>query len=156
MATELQEYLAFFAEYPQEVGALLDGLTPDALNWRPLATGDQDVTNSLAVLVTHAAGSLEDWVVQVAGGRPVARNRAAEFLARASDTQALPLRLAAACDAARAALQDLKPEQLDEIVPASTNRQVTRRWALFHAVRHCSVHLGHMQLTRQLWEAHHQ
>src|SRR5258708_31843695 len=69
MATELQEFITFFAEYPQEVGALLDGLTPDGLNWRPLATGDQDVSNSLAVVVTHAAGSLEDWGRQVAGGR---------------------------------------------------------------------------------------
>jgi len=153
MTTELQEYMAFFADYPREVAGLLDGLTAAELNWRPLETGDQDVTNSLAVLVTHAAGSIEDWVVNVAGGQPVARNRAAEFLARASDVESLRQRLAAACAAAGQALQTLRPEQLDETVKAG-DRQVTRRWALLHSVRHSTLHLGHIQLTRQLCEAH--
>ena len=152
MATELQEYLAFFGEYPREVDAVLAGLAPAALNWRPTETGDQDVTNSLAVLVTHTAGSIEYWVVQVAGGRPVVRDRAAEFLVRASDAEALRQRLAAACAAAGQALQALTPEQLDETVSAG-DRQVTRRWAVLHAIQHGSLHLGHMQLTRQLGEA---
>ncbi len=153
MTTELQEYMAFFADYPRQVGVLLEGLAPEALNWRPLETGDQDVTNSLAVLVTHAAGAVEYWVVQVAGGRPVARNRAAEFQARATDVEALRQRLAAACEAAGQALQGLRPEHLDEVVEGR-DRQVARRWALLHAVQHSSLHLGHMQLTRQLWDAH--
>ena len=151
MATELQELTTFFEDFPREMDALLAGLTPAALNWRPLDTGDQDVTNSLAVLATHTAGSIEYWVVAVACGRPVARDRAAEFLARASSDAELRQRLAAACAAAVQALQTLRPEQLEEQVSAG-ERQVTRRWALLHALQHASLHLGHMQLTRQLGE----
>ncbi len=31
-------------------------------------------------------------------------------------------------------------------------REYTVAWALFHALEHTALHLGQMQLTRQLWE----
>jgi uncharacterized protein DUF664 len=34
-----------------------------------------------------------------------------------------------------------------------TGEQVTAGWALLHAIEHLREHVGHAQLTRQLWDA---
>jgi hypothetical protein len=33
------------------------------------------------------------------------------------------------------------------------DRQVTVRWSILHVIEHTAQHVGHMQLTRQLWLA---
>ncbi|MFT3891400.1 MAG: DUF664 domain-containing protein [Anaerolineales bacterium] len=45
-------------------------------------------------------------------------------------------------------LQDLESVR----VLASDGRQTTVAWALLHALEHATLHLGQIQLTRQLWE----
>ena len=32
------------------------------------------------------------------------------------------------------------------------DQEVTVAWALDHALKHTAIHLGHLQITRQLWE----
>ena len=34
------------------------------------------------------------------------------------------------------------------------DRDVSVTWALEHALKHTAVHLGHIQITRQLWDMH--
>jgi hypothetical protein len=33
------------------------------------------------------------------------------------------------------------------------DRTVTVRWGILHVIEHFATHIGHMQLTRQLWLA---
>jgi len=120
---------------------------------RPLVLPE---SNSAFVLATHLIGSAEYWVLELAGGRDVQRDRLAEF--RATGTGAA---LAARYERLLAAMQDLlqtlPDEQLDQLVhvrpgyhPSLDETPMTLRDALLHAIEHCALHQGHLELTRQL------
>ena len=155
MTAELDNYIDFLKKIEKQALEMLDGLPPEALNWRPLpdAPGvDAHATNSLAGMAAHLAGSLRHWVGEVAGGRPAHRDRDAEFRAEAKEAGELTARVSEAAEFARAVLAKLPPQFLDEMVERN-NEPVSRRHAVVHALTHASVHVGHMQITRQLWEA---
>ncbi len=120
---------------------------------RPLVLPESD---SAFVLATHLIGSAEYWVLELAGGRDVQRDRLAEF--RATGTGAA---LAAYYERWLAAMQDLlqklPDEQLEQVVPVEPGYHpsleetpMTLRDALLHAIEHCALHQGHLELTRQL------
>ncbi len=150
MNPELEHYAQTFERLHQEIATVLAALPPEALNWRPLE-GDES-TNSVAHTVAHMAGSERFWVGEVAGERPAHRDREAEFHYQANTVADLQALLDQAGAVTREALGSLPPEKLDETV-TTRDRTVTRRWAVLHAVEHIAIHVGHMQLTRQLWEA---
>ena len=150
MTPELDHYAQAFERLHADAARALEGLPPEALNWRPLE-GDES-TNSLTATLTHMAGSERYWVGEVAGERPANRDREAEFRATASSAGELQALLEQAGVLTRQTLGSLPPEKLDETV-ALRDRTVTRRWAVLHALEHIAIHVGHMQLTRQLWEA---
>ena len=39
-----------------------------------------------------------------------------------------------------------------EVADRLDAREFTVAWCLLHALEHSAVHLGHMQIVRQLWE----
>lgn len=127
---------------------VLDGLSPEALNWSP---GPE--MNSIAVLVTHSLGA-EEFLIATAVGETVQRDREAEFRAEASDVATL-LRLLDESGARTAALLDrVTPEDLSTIrQPAGDrlNRRHPGIWWLLHAIEHSREHLGQAMLTRQLY-----
>ncbi len=131
----------------REMGNTLPGLPADALNWQPT-----EGANSLYVLATHVAGAERYWLGEVVGGQPQRRDREAEFRARGNDASA-PLRaLYDAGELSRQVLMSLRPESWMEPRTAR-GREYTLGWCVLHAIEHAALHLGHMQLTRQLWEA---
>jgi uncharacterized damage-inducible protein DinB len=146
---------AFFADYLERLAALhrdieqaIGGLTPAALDWTPAPD-----TNSIAALVTHVAGAERFWIGDMAAQMPSNRDREAEFRAGGLDEAALRQRLAQADDFARQAIESLTLADLDaERRSPRTDRTFTAGWALLHALEHTAMHLGHIQLTRQLWE----
>ena len=150
MIPELDHYAQAFDRLHTEAANALEGLPAEALNWRPLE-GDES-TNSLAMTAAHMAGSERFWVGEVAGEQPAHRDRDAEFRARAASADELKALLDQAVALTRETLGRLPPEKLEETVTAR-DRTVTRRWAVLHALEHIAVHVGHMQLTRQLWQA---
>ena len=150
MNPELEQYAQAFDRLQSAAATALEGLPAEALNWRPLE-GDES-TNSLAATLTHLAGSTRYWVGEVAGGQPAHRDREAEFRANATSAAELVALLGQAVEVSRQTLSSLPPAQLDETVTAR-DRTVSKRWAVLHALEHAAVHVGHMQLTRQLWEA---
>lgn len=150
MIPELDHYAQAFEQLHADAARALDGLSAEALNWRPLE-GDES-TNSLAMTLTHLAGSERYWVGEVAGEQPAHRDREAEFRARAASAAELTALLDQAGALTRQTLERLPPEKLEETV-ALRDRTVTRRWAVLHALEHIAIHIGHMQLTRQLWLA---
>jgi uncharacterized damage-inducible protein DinB len=113
-------------------------------------------SNTAFALATHLIGSAEYWVLELAGGIDVQRDRLSEF--RATGTGAA---LAARYERWLNAMQELLPilpdERLDRLVnvsaryhPTLDEEPMTLRDALLHAVEHCALHQGHLELTRQL------
>jgi uncharacterized damage-inducible protein DinB len=154
MTSELEHYRQAFERLHADAAAAAAGLPPEALNWRPLPAGGDESTNSLAMTLAHLAGSERFWVGEVAGDRPAHRDRDAEFRATANSVEELTGQLDQALAVTRETLAGLTAEKLDEVVHTVSpmgQRDVTRRWAVLHSLAHGNIHVGHMQLTRQLW-----
>lgn len=148
----LQEYADGLQALYTAMERVLGGLPAEALDWRP----GPDM-NSLGVLAVHTAGSQQYWIAEVAGGQPSHRDRDAEFRSGGLDAAALIGRLAQALARSQAAIAALDVARLDEerIAPRD-GRRVTVAWCLLHALEHTALHLGHMEITRQLWDQRHE
>jgi len=136
-----------------QVLAQLQGLSDEELN-RPLTLPE---TNTLFALATHLVGAGEFWVLAVAGGQTIPRDRLAEFRATGSfsDLAARYERWLAGVHEVLGALVPERMEQRIDVnlyrsVPLASAQEVSVREALLHAVEHSALHLGHIQLTRQL------
>jgi uncharacterized damage-inducible protein DinB len=127
----------------------VEGLPLEAVDWTP---GPE--MNSMAVLLAHTVGSLRYWIGDVALGEPSDRVREKEFQTSGVASEELQNRLDALLAYVRASLPRLKLEDLeDERIIERENRPVTAGWALLHALEHANLHLGHVQMTVQLWRA---
>jgi hypothetical protein len=128
----------------------IDGLDDEAVNWKPPAPG----TNSLLVLVTHALGSAEEHVVGEAAGKKVVRNRDAEFAAKGT-ARRLTSRAAEVRTRIADALAGLDGRLDEEREPPMRRwpARGTARDRLIHSIAHTAEHVGHAQLTRDLWRA---
>ncbi len=151
MLSELENYRQRLDHLRSQVRELVSGLPPEALNWRPLPTEGQDPTNSLAVLTAHVAGAEHFWIAEVIGGRPPTRDRDAEFTTQAVDSQELLALLDRTAAETGEVIVALPPSGLNEERQAPGRGPVPVRWCLMHVATHSALHLGHMQLTYQLW-----
>lgn len=148
MDTFFADYIDRLEHMQRDFHQALEGLPNEALDWVP---GPQ--MNSVAVLLAHTAGSLRFWIGDIAMGEPSNRVRELEFETRNQSLDDMLGRLDAAIDYARAALPRLSVADLAQKGAAEPGREPsTRGWALLHALEHASMHLGHIQLTSQLWK----
>lgn len=141
----------FFADYLERLEDLqhrlhkeVRDLSVDAMDWSP---GPK--MNSVGVLLAHITGLLHEGI-DIALGVPPSRVREQEFQTRGVLGAEMLRRLDAVIDYARGALprlglEDLAQARMDEDGP------VTCGWALLHALEHAYLHLGHLQLTCQIW-----
>ena len=113
-------------------------------------------SNTAFVLATHLIGSAEYWVLELAGERDVQRDRSSEFRATGTGAE-LVARYERWLAAMKELLHALPDERLDQTVslsagyhPTLDEEPMTVRDALLHAVEHCALHQGHLELTRQL------
>jgi uncharacterized damage-inducible protein DinB len=141
----------FFADYLQRLEDLqrrlhkeVRDLPAEAMDWSP---GSQ--MNSVAVLLAHIAGVLHEGM-DIALGDPPSRVRAQEFQTRDVLSAEMLRRLDAVIDYARGALPRLGLEDLEK-ARQDEDGPVTCGWALLHALEHAYLHLGHVQLTCQIW-----
>ena len=144
----LQEYLKRLEALHNDVKAVLAGLPQAGLDWSPGVE-----MNSLGVLAVHIAGAETYWSSDVITGRPSGRDREAEFRSMGLDEAALGERLERSLAQVQQNLEQLQlvDAAAQRRVP-SDGRIVTLGWALSHLLSHTALHLGQMQLTRQLWE----
>lgn len=154
MSQEIADHLDLFARLREGMLAAIDGLNVEALDWTPLASD----TSSLAMLAHHCVGVLRLWVVEYLTGRDVGRDRAAEFAAKGQDATALAALVTSAFDEATAALSAADPATFSHPRQVTLNHPTrgqmrTAYYGIGYALSHISEHVGHMQLTRQLWEA---
>jgi len=150
MCPELDSYLQMIDDLRGQVRDLVADLSPEALNWRPIEGLEEHATNSLAVLATHVAGAEHFWIAEVVGHRPPTRDRDAEFVAEATDASVLVRRLGEVGAGTRQVFAALDQGDLDGVREAR-GRTIPVRWCILHVVDHTALHLGHMQLTYQLW-----
>jgi len=144
----LEEHWKVLEDSHNSILSSLQGLPAEALDWIP-GPG----MNSLTVLVFHLTGSERYWIGDVAMGEFSGRNREAEFATRGMEPEALRARLDDSLAYARSAFERLSLEQLArERLAPSDGKRVTAAWALLHALAHAAEHVGHIQITRQLWE----
>lgn len=131
----------------EEVRAFPD----DGLAWQPPAPD----TNCAAVIAKHSLEFARQWVWGIAGGQEVVRDRPAEFASPHPRAEIEQL-AAALLAGARPILERLTPAELDEVRPMPPRipgEAQPLRGHLLHAVEHLGTHLGHIQLTRQWYEA---
>lgn len=141
------DYLDRLSELHREISKALEGLPQEALDWVPTPG-----MNSIAVLVVHLTGAERYWVGDVLAGDPSGRVREAEFETRGLETTSLVDRLSASRSYIRGVLESLPIEVLEEQREVMDGRRFGASWCLLHALEHTAIHLGHIQLTRQLWD----
>jgi uncharacterized damage-inducible protein DinB len=146
--TYYEDYLARLAELHDDLARSAAGLPPAALDWTPGVD-----MNSIAVLMVHVAGAERYWLGDVVAREPSGRQREAEFQTRNLSAAALAEPLFASLAYARRVLAGLSLQDLEAArVSPRDGRQTTVGWALAHVLVHTATHLGHVEITRQLWE----
>jgi uncharacterized damage-inducible protein DinB len=141
-------YLNRLTKLHEEIATAIDPLPQEALDWSP---GPE--MNSIGVLVVHLAGAERYWIGDVACGDPSGRVREAEFRAHGLDSPALKKILDGGLTYTSGALEKLTLQDLEarRFAPRD-NASFSVAWALLHALEHTAIHLGQIQLTRQLWD----
>ena len=134
-----------FREQEQGFLAVINGLSDDAMNWRPGAE-----TNSIAVLVAHTWGSAQMWTARVSGTE-IERDRAAEFRVVLSAAEAETL-IRRAGGRVAASLAAIDPATYGDDRVDRDGDRITVAMCLIHAIEHTQEHYGHACLTRQMWE----
>lgn len=143
------DYRWFAGRALDGMAAILTDLGDERANRRPPLPG----ANTPYAIVTHCLGVLEFWVGALVAGRPVERDRDAEFTASGPVAE-LVSRVAAAKDRLRADLA-----AADSAAPlrapappkyADTPAGRTQGGALQHAYEELAQHHGQLELTRDI------
>jgi uncharacterized damage-inducible protein DinB len=147
MQTFYKDYLDILQACHTDILKALDGLPPTALDW---TSGPE--MNSISVMVFHLTGAERYWIGDVAAQELSDRDRDSEFKIHDIGMDAVRKRLDDSLVYARKTLEKLTLQDL-EISRTSPRdgRGFTVAWALLHALEHATLHLGHIQITRQLW-----
>ncbi len=150
MEIEVQGYLTEFGILRSQIRDAIKGMTDEAANWHPLPQG----TNSVYAILSHIIGVDNFWVRQVIIGETVKRDREAEFAASGNLAELVDCWERAWVDIA-SVLGKLSNAQLLESrsVPRRPEfARITVQWVVLHLLSHYAIHLGHIQLTAQMWD----
>ena len=150
MITELANYFGRIEDLRSQISGLIIELPVQGLNWRPIIGKDAHVTNSLAVLICHIAGAEHFWIAEVVGGRPETRDRDAEFATLVTNAAEVLHFLEKTAQETREVFSTLGETDLNGTRQAK-GRTIPVRWCILHVIDHMALHLGHMQITYQLW-----
>ncbi len=146
MLPEVETVIAALDDRWAEAKSVLKDIDKEALTYRP-----GDGFNSISAIAAHIAGSAKWWIGEVVAGRDMHRDRDSEFRFTSSDADALAQRLDDAADLVREVVETLTSDVLDQ-KRECRGRQLSVRAILLRVLSHIALHVGHMQVTRQLWE----
>jgi len=137
-----------FHELHGEIQRDLEALPPEALDWKP---GPE--INSVSVIIVHLTGAERFLIGDVIMKDPSNRNREAEFHVAGMNKADLLQRLSATEAYIRTVFEKLSLADLEGERPHPLHgNQVSVSWALLHALEHTATHVGHIQLTVQMWQ----
>jgi uncharacterized damage-inducible protein DinB len=141
-------YINQLENWHNEIKQALLEMDEAGLDWSP-----GEGMNSITALVAHTAGAERYWFGDVAAGESSRRDRPAEFQAKEMGRSALIQKLDDALRYAEETLSRFNPDDLESERRVPHNgAMVSVAHALRHAMAHTALHLGHIQITRQLWE----
>lgn len=146
----------FYAEFLDKLGAihaeiaeLIQPMSVEALDWKPLP----DIP-SICVLVVHIAGAEKFWIGDVVAGEDTGRIRENEFKSAGKSAEELIGILGVSLEFIRGTFSGLVIGDLSrKVISPRDGSEITIAWALNHAIHHTALHLGHIQIIRQLWES---
>ncbi len=152
MDAEIEAYSRQIMSLLARICASLEGLSEAQLNWRPPIDG----ANSAYVIAAHTLGNARAWVLGIACGQPIGRDRPGEFRSagRYAELEAATRELSNEIEAALAALpasaleRRLVPSQ--ELWGEGEPDEISVRQALIEVVEHASIHLGQLHVARDL------
>jgi hypothetical protein len=150
MLKEIEGYIGIIKELHGEIKKLIDQVPLESLDWKPIEGTGELATNSMAALVIHMVGTQFNWIKAVIAGQPVSRDRDAEFSAKGLAKAELKSKLDGAMKMTEEILPGLTPAKLEES-RKRRDQPVSVRWCILHVIEHLGMHIGHMQLTYQLW-----
>ena len=122
---------------------------PDAaLDWSP-----GEGMNSLGVLASHTSGSIRYLIGDMAGGQTVKRERDHEFVITGLSVTKATALLDEALEYSKEILETFSYEDLEMMRYSERHKREFRvGWSLSHALEHAALHVGHMEITRQVWD----
>ncbi len=148
MDSKIEPFFELIEDLIERIDGAFSDLPVEALDWVP-----DPALNPITVLIVHSMGSLTYWVGAMIGGQSAARDRSSEFDAKGLSKKELHLLLENALALVKRILSDLDMARLDEKVYSPVhNGEFTIAFALAHAVEHTALHLGHIEIMRELWE----
>lgn len=149
MDAETRDLLAEIGRAREATRKLVQRAGDRGVVWQPPVPE----TNAVAAIVTHMCGSETQWIHSYVGGQKVERSRDAEFARPVSTVDGL-LKLLDGVD--KVTVQILQKETSQSLSrPVTTHNPAiakTARDCILHSLSHQSVHVGHLELTLQLWE----
>ena len=124
-------------DYPTQIGECLAVITEEDVWWRP-----DEKSNALGNIMLHLIGSNRLYIGYGVGGRPLERDRAAEFTARGNRDRAAVVREWEDTVAMmRDVLDGLDATRLMERTDR-TGKSTTIASILLHASHHTAAHMG--------------
>lgn len=147
------------AVYADLLGWLLMRIAA-AVEATPPALVDQtpyEGATAVGAIAAHVHGATVAWALGIGAGQDVSRNRAAEFASAGVPAAELAAGLRDLAARIETALAALDPARLDEIVTPTKAlfgegdpHPMPRRRGFASAIRHCAIHLGHLEITVDL------
>jgi steroid delta-isomerase-like uncharacterized protein len=156
MKAETEVWIQALAELMGAVGRRIEGLNERQMNWRP----SMPDANSLYAIATHLMGNSAAWVLGIICGQDVTRDRDAEFRATGGSAEEVANRAKQLSAEFARALRSLPTSALDEVrtprpplLGVGQADPLTVREGLLRVLLHGRLHIGHMELTRDLAKA---
>ena len=161
ISNEIAIYRRLFDNKYRELYDLLDGLPDEALLWKPFEQSPwRGGCNSIGAVVAHGISSTvyllrrAEWQVDRRRLADVDGDEGSEEFSSANHSiEYLRARVERTHALVHAMLDEFTPAELagTKRNPNVPERPFTVRFDIQHAIEHLSEHIGHGQLTRQLW-----
>jgi DinB family protein len=153
MNSELAAYDESICERIELIRGCIAGLTPAQLNVRPAFGG----ANSIWALAEHALGNARAWIIGIAAGNEIGRDRPGEFASSGDDTASLLAGIDGVARDVAETLRGIDPARLEvrltpsqELWGEGPPHEISVRDAIIQVIEHLSLHLGHIHVTRDL------
>ena len=160
--SEIATYRRMFNERYAEIDELLADLPAEALLWKPFESSPwKGASGQLGWIIAHAMSSAiylmrrAEWTMGKREWKEVDGDQGRdEFSAANHDPANMRERAAHTHELINQMLDGLSSTDLDTSRPHPKRSEMifTARYDIIHAFEHLSQHIGHAQLTRQLWE----
>lgn len=146
MTEEVAAIWGFLNETLERMIAVAGELTTKEIHWVPPTPEG----NSVAVLLAHTTGSIEESILQTLTGEAVNRDRDAEFVERETSVSDLAGQWSSVAARLEPVFAAIDEDQLRAIHPHPRRGEVSGRNVLLGALAHAREHLGQAELNRDM------